>query len=43
MTGGKDVKSAGFWDGKNAYGESSTLGVKSAKEDTEIIRHFLSK
>ena len=33
----KNVISAGFWDGEKAYGESTTLGVKSRPEDTEII------
>lgn len=32
-----DVLSAGFWDGEKAYGESTTLGVKSRPEDTNII------
>jgi len=33
--------SAGFWDGEKAYGESTSIGVKSRPEDTEIIRKHL--
>lgn len=43
MTGGKDVVSAGFVDvdvdgfPMKVYGESTTLGVKSRKEDLKIL------
>lgn len=39
----KRAVSAGFWDGERAYGESTTLGVKSRPEDTELILSSLSK
>ena len=48
MTGGKDVLSAGFVtvDEDNVplevFGESTTLGVKSRKQDLEVLREFLS-
>lgn len=42
MTGGKEVSSAGFYGfEKNmlvCFGESTTLGVKSHPDDSEIIR-----
>lgn len=37
VAGGKEVVSAGFYDGEKAYGESTTLGVKSRPEDIDLI------
>lgn len=34
----KRAVSAGFWDGEEVYGESTTLGLHSRKEDTDIIK-----
>lgn len=47
MTEGEEVASAGFvvLDGDNVpqevFGESTTLGAKSCKEDLEILKKFL--
>ena len=38
QTDGKDVVSAGFYNGENTYGESTTLGVKSRPEDAQLIK-----
>ena len=49
MTGGKQVVSAGFvyLDAENnpteVFGESTTLGVKSRKEDLKILQDFLKE
>lgn len=38
----EEVISAGFWDGEKAFGESTTLGVKSRPEDTKLILQALT-
>lgn len=38
--GGRAI-SAGFWDGEKASGESTSIGVKSRPEDTELIKEHL--
>lgn len=43
VAGGKPVLSAGFYEDGVAFGQSTTLGVKSRPEDTEIIKKFLNK
>lgn len=43
MAEGEPVLSAGFYDNGIAFGQSTTLGVKSRPEDTEIIKKFLNK
>jgi len=40
MTGGKEVLSAGFYEDGKCFGESTTLGVKSRLEDSEILANL---